>query len=279
MLTAMLTGLPYSFTTHARDIFRSGINDRILRDKVLRADFVVCVSDYNKTHLLKRTGAPESLFRVVYNGVDLDRFHPAGEPATNLVLGVGRLVPKKGFPDLVSACRAIASRGTHVRLCIVGSGPMEPDLADQARLSAVDLTLSGSLPQDELAGMYNRATVVVQPSVIPQDGNIDSLPTVLLEAMASGRPVVSTRVGGIPEIVDEDVNGLIVEPGDIAALASAIERILADDKLGQRLGQAARMKAEAQFDVNRNAGLLYRLFTRPARVDSTPNYESGLPQH
>ncbi len=272
MLASMLTGVPYSFTTHARDIFRAGINRHLLREKIDGASFVVCVSKYNQRFLEDDIRhARSGHVRVVYNGVDLDKFRPdpAVERESALVLAVGRLVPKKGFTDLIEACRLLRRRARSFRCRIVGDGPLRAELESQAAGLGDVVEFVGARSQEDLAAEYQRTAVFVLPSAVPPDGNTDALPTVLLEAMASGCPVISTRVAGIPEIVDDEENGFLVESGDVPALAAAIERLLSDPQLRARFGADARRKAEDRFDVTKNAAALYRFFADAARVERT----------
>ncbi len=273
MLANMLTGVPYSFTTHARDIFRASINRDLLREKIDGASFVVGVSEYSRRFLeddVRRTRSGH--VRVVYNGVDLDKFRPdpAVERESELILAAGRLVPKKGFADLIEACRLLREHGCSFRCRIVGHGPLRAELESQAAGLGDVVEFVGTRSQEELAAQYQRATVFVLPAAVPPDGNTDALPTVLLEAIASGCPVVSTRVAGIPEIVDHEANGLLIEPGDVPALATAIERLFADPQLRARFGTHARRKAEERFDVTKNVAELYRFFADAARVERTP---------
>jgi glycosyltransferase involved in cell wall biosynthesis len=206
--------------------------------------------------------------RVIYDGVDLAAFRPdtaARDP--QLVLAVGRLVAKKGFSDLIEACRLLRERGRAFRCRIVGEGPLRASLESQAADLSDVVEFAGASSQEDLAAEYRQASVFVLPAAIPPDGNTDALPTVLLEAMASGCAIVSTRVAGIPEIVDHEENGLLVEPADVPALTAAIERLLADPQLRARFGVAARLKAESRFDVMKNAAELYRSFTRAVTVE------------
>jgi glycosyltransferase involved in cell wall biosynthesis len=268
MLVSKLTGTPYSFTAHARDIFRKSINRKLLREKVSAASFVVTVSEYNRRFLEETVGVRGRL-HVVYNGVDLDVFRPNGtaEREPDLVLAAGRLVPKKGFGDLIDACKLLRERGRAVRCRIIGDGPLRGEFLQRSKGLGDVIEFMGAQSQEELVREYRRAAVFVLPAAVPADGNTDALPTVLLEAMASGCPVISTRVAGIPEIVDVEENGLLVEPGNAGALADAIERVLGDAQLRASFGAKARTKAEQRFDVSHNVAELYRLFSAAGTVE------------
>lgn len=255
-LASLITGIPYSFTAHAKDIFHDDVRPEDLRRKLTDAAFTVTVSDYNLAFLRTHYGAAASRVRRVYNGVDLDtfRYHePAGlEPS---VLAVGRLVEKKGFEDLVRAMRIIAAYRPQVRCRIIGSGPLEASLTALIEEYGVAdcVELVGPLPQHQVREELARATVFVAPCVVGSDGNQDGLPTVLLEAMAMGTPCISTPVTGITEAVEHGVTGMIVPEHNPEQLATAIEAVLDDPQLQREFAAAARAHVVEHFDVRRQA--------------------------
>jgi colanic acid/amylovoran biosynthesis glycosyltransferase len=256
-----LTGVPYSFTAHAKDIYRHGLDIDHLRMKLDEAQFAVTVSDYNRRHLEPLGGC--YLVRI-YNGLDLDRFAPNGRAPDQppLVLAVGRLVEKKGFDVLVGACELLRRDGVRFRCLIVGKGELADEL--QGMISALDLErhveLAGPLPRERLLGLFQRASVVAAPCVVGGDGNRDGLPTVLTEAMALKVPVVATPVTGIPELVEDERTGLIVPERDPAALAAAVRRLLEDTEAARRLAEAGRERVERDFDLHVNVGRLRTMF-------------------
>jgi len=261
-----LTGVSYSVTAHAKDIYADDVDEAALAAKLRSARFAVTVSDYNRNHLARLVD-PQRLVRI-YNGVDLERFSPNGArpAAPPLVLGVGRLIEKKGFEYLVRACALLARGGRCVRCTIVGKGPLEARLrALVAELGVGDVVdLAGPLPQERLLALYRCASVVVAPCVVGTDGNRDGLPTVLIEAMALGVPVVATDVTGIPELVQDHRTGLIVPQRDPDAIARAIGRLLEDRSAAAALTRAARASVEAEFDLRRNATRLRSLLEEAA---------------
>ena len=263
MLASELTGIPFSFTAHARDVFSDDVDFGLLREKAEAAQFVVTVSRFNAAFLAERIGAAASKLRVVYNGVDLDLFCPddVAPRDDDLVLGVGRLVEKKGFSILIDACRILRDQGRPVRCKIVGEGELRGGLQRQIHAAQLEgsVHLAGVRAQEELPALLRRATVLAMPAVPAADGNRDALPTVLLEALACGTPVVASRLTGIPEIVDHNDSGLLVEPGDARSLAAAIDLVRSDPQLRIRLGQTARAKAERCFDLRRNVSGLQEL--------------------
>jgi colanic acid/amylovoran biosynthesis glycosyltransferase len=257
-----LTGTPYSLTAHAKDIYRDGVDREQLATKLRSARFAVTVSDYNKAYLSRL--APGSRVVRIYNGIDLERFaangHRHAEPP--LVLAVGRLVEKKGFAVLIRACALLRDRRRSFRCAIVGKGPLEGELC--ALVTGLGLgdhvELTGPLPQEKLLDLYPQAAVVVAPCVVGSDGNRDGLPTVLIEAMALGIPVVATDVTGIPELVEDGRTGTLAPPADPARLADALERVLDEPAAALTLARAGRERIEQSFDVRRNVARLRSLF-------------------
>jgi len=261
-----MIGLSYSITAHAKDIFHQDVNPDSLRRKISEARFVVTVSQFNKNYLQKIMGDTPSDIRCLYNGINLKRFRP--DPAikrkSNLILAVGRLVEKKGFETLIHACHILKTWDLNFRCEIIGKGnlyhPLKQLIIDLGLTEQV--RLMGPRPQDGVRDAYRRASLFTLPCVIAQDGNRDGLPTVLLEAMACGLPVVSTHLTGVPEIVDHHKNGFLVPPSSPHALARSLAILLTNPTQRQQMGQAARQKVEKEFDVRRNVAQLQRWFAQ-----------------
>ena len=257
-----LTGVSYSVTAHAKDIYRDDIDRQHLAAKLDAARFVVTVSDYNAGYLALL--APTSRVVRIYNGLDLQAFAANGRAphSTPLVLAVGRLVEKKGFDVLIRACSVLRDRGVSFRCAIVGKGPLDRELSDltrDLRLGGL-VDLCGAMPADALVELYRAADVVAAPCVVGGDGNRDGLPTVLIEAMALGVPVVATDVTGIPELVEHGRTGLLTRQGDPGALADSIQQLLDDPPRAAALAAAARDRVEQAFDVRANVSRLRQLF-------------------
>jgi glycosyltransferase involved in cell wall biosynthesis len=198
----------------------------------------------------------------IYNGLDLTEFGRADFSSTPpLIIAVGRLIPKKGFGDLVRTCALLAERGKSFRCEIIGAGPLENELRrqiDELHLQK-NVVLAGAKPQTELRGRLAAANVFVLPSVIDPNGGMDNLPTVIMEAMATGLPVVSTNIGGIPEMVLENETGFLVQSGDVVAMADAIETVINDSSLAARFGQSGYERARALFPIEKSVRELYAL--------------------
>lgn len=270
-LVNQLTGIPYSFTAHAKDIFHEDVLPASLTEKMKAARFVVTVSQFNKRYLETLLADQPADIRCLYNGIDLRKFKPAGrqQGGPNLILGVGRLVEKKGFDVLIRACALLKERGHDFRCEIIGKGPEEARLKALIEDSSLESTvhLAGAKPQDDVLAAYREAAVFALPCVVGSDNNMDGLPTVLLEAMATGLPVVTTTLTGNPEIVTDAVNGFLVPPGDAEALAAALACLLENPALRGQMGEAARNRTKIAFDVRKNVATLHRYFAE--KTDQT----------
>jgi glycosyltransferase involved in cell wall biosynthesis len=199
----------------------------------------------------------------VYNGVELERFPAADFNApVPVVISVGRLIEKKGFGDLIEACRVLRDRGYDFRCEIIGDGPLEQEL--RGRIESAGLTsvvaLAGPLPQEEVIARLARSRVFALPCVSEAGGGMDNLPTVIMEAMAAGLPVVSTPLGGVPEMVEEGVTGLLSGEHEPAALADSLGRLLGNREFAQSLGQAGRRRAAECFAIEQSGRALIKLF-------------------
>ncbi len=280
-LVKLMIGTPYSITAHAKDIYHQDVRPRSLSNKLSNARYVVTVSHYNKTYLEEILGDTPADIRVLYNGVDVERFKPQSgqHKRKNEILAVGRLVEKKGFEILLEACALLKRDAVDFTCKIVGKGKLRAALA--AKIIELELEqyveLAGALPQEQVLNAYHSATVFTLPCVIAQDGNRDGLPTVLLEAMATGLPVVTTTVTGNTEIVSHRQNGLLVPPNDAVALADALKQILLSDPVQRKFGQAARDTVLTLFDVRQNVKTLATWFQEETHVIPELEFEGQLP--
>jgi glycosyltransferase involved in cell wall biosynthesis len=281
---ARLAKVPFSVEARASEIHRTALRP-LVADRVRFAEFIITNSRHNETYLraLLPSGSPP--IRTVYEGVDVDRFPSAAAPTDRSrpprLLSVARLVEPKGLSFLLEACSVLRRRGESFRCDIIG-GQEPSDSATWVELRRVHtaleldgcVTFLGPRPLSSVIEELGRTDVFVLPSVRARDGSADVTPNSLLEAMASGLAVVSTRVGGIPEIVDHDVDGLLVPPAHAEALAEALARLLGDPDLRARLGAGARRKVAARFDMDRNieghAALLASLTGEETRQSESP---------
>jgi colanic acid/amylovoran biosynthesis glycosyltransferase len=182
-------------------------------------------------------------------------------PEPGLVLSVGALREKKGHHVLVDAVARLRDRGVDLRCDIVGEGAERPRLeADIARLGLTDrVRLLGARSPEETRELYDRAEVFALACVVARNGDLDGVPIVLMEAMMSGVPCVSTRLSGIPELVDDGRSGLLAEPEDAEGLADRLERLLRSEEERRRVGEEGRRRALERCDVRKNAAGLARL--------------------
>lgn len=254
---------PFTFTAHANDIFAPRDFAVSLPKLMERAAAVVTVSDYSVRLLQERFPGSHAKIHRVYNGVDLARFSPsdfAGSPPA--IVSIGRLIEKKGFSDLVGACALLRSRGHSFQCLIIGEGPLEETL--RAQIAEADLgqyvELTGPQSQAEIAKCLAHATVFALPCTREADGGMDNLPTVIMEAMAAGLPVVSMPLAGIPEMVEDGVNGVLVAERNPTALADAIERLLGNPEEARSLGDRGREIAREKFSIETSARQLQQLF-------------------
>jgi len=276
LLVHRLTGVTYSITTHAKDIFQNDpFGSPKLKERMCRASFVVANSQFSAAHIRAGLNGQGDI-RVVHNGLDLRAFPlRTVAPEEPVVLSVGRLVEKKGFPDLIAACQVLKQNGARFRCEIVGTGALSNRLKDQIRAAELGerVRLLGPLPQQVLREHYARATIFALPCVRATDGDRDILPNALKEAMAVGVPVVTTRLEGIEELIEDGVSGLLVEPGDRKDLAAKLDLLLTDCELRRRLASNGRRVIEERFDRRSNFARLRAFLEGTARTSPEPALE------
>jgi len=272
---ARLAGITFSFTGHAHDIYRT---QAMLGEKVRRAAFAVVISRLLRDRYMAPLVTPADLarVRVVRCGVDTaaygrrDRGHADAATTADVgserravvrMLSVARLVPFKGLTHLVEACRLLVARGYDLRCEIIGDGELRADLEGQIVAAGLDghVVLRGACPQDEVRQALDGASLFVLPSIDAGHGDVEGVPVSLMEAMATGVPVVATRTGAVPELVEDGVTGLLVNAGDAEALAGAVARLAGDGMLAGRLGMEGRARARRDFDLRRNVRVLHEL--------------------
>jgi glycosyltransferase involved in cell wall biosynthesis len=267
MTLSGLSGVPFSFTAHARDLFVR-TPTALLEEKLQSAFAVVAISEHGRAYLQER--CPESAHKVhlVRNGIDLSAFRapvtapaPADRPPGAVT--VCRLVDKKGVDVLVDAARLLHERGLDVPVEVVGDGPLRGALVTRAAAAGLSglVTFHGALPPAAVRQRLHRAACFVLPCRVAADGDADGLPVSIVEALAAGLPVVSTPVAGVPEVVSDGVSGLLVPADDPVALAAALERLLSDVPLRRRLGEGA-VRVAAAFDAASCVARLDALLSR-----------------
>lgn len=267
---AAFSRITYSFTVHGPDVF---VRRPLLREKIRNAKFIRAVSVFNKAFLLGLyPSVAADKIEVVHVGVNPDVYRQADaesrhSPGTVEILSVAGLNPFKGMIFLVEACSRLAKMGVSFECRIVGDGPLRPDIEE--RIAELGLSgqvhLLGSQPQHVVARLMGQCDVFMLPSIIAYDGQMDGIPIALVEAMATGRPVIAADISGIPELIRTGVNGMLVDSTNPEQLAALIRTLAEDSQLRQRLGAAARRIVEEQFNVRSTVANLMELFER--RVD------------
>jgi colanic acid/amylovoran biosynthesis glycosyltransferase len=264
-LARRMGGPTYSVTAHAKDIYADGIRRDRLREKLVEASFVATVSEANANYLASILEARRP--SVVHNSVDLRRLSRpqiSGGRERDVVLSVARMIEKKGLSDLVAACGILTRRSVSLRLEVIGEGPLRRELEAASTRHGVRASFLGSLPNERVLDRYRRAAVFCLPCVVAESGDRDGLPTSVLEAMALGLPVVTTSLNGLAEAVIHERTGLVVPGRDPEALADALERLLGDSGLRERLARNARDHVEEHFALDRSVALLRSLFPEAA---------------
>jgi glycosyltransferase involved in cell wall biosynthesis len=271
-----LTGCPFSFTAHAKDIYLSDRAD--LATKMAAAEFVITCTGFNRNYLTE-IADPKTRIHVCYHGVDLSRFscEPEGHRADSdepfRILSVGRFCEKKGFPYLLQACHRLKQRERPFVCRIIGFGPLQQELEELIRTLQLHdrVALAGKMTQDKLIHEYRRSDLFVLPCLVTDDGDRDGIPNVLVEAMAMRLPVVSTPVSGIGELVGHMQNGLLVAEKDSESLAAAMEMLLEDPELRRRLAANGRQKVMEAFSLDRST-----LKVRDLLLGADERAQSGL---
>jgi len=264
MYASLFSSIPFSVTAHANDLFERGY---LLNEKVERAAFFATISEFNKRFLANKNITVDSV-SIVRCGVDSECFslRDSFVSGDKIRLGaVGRLVEKKGFDTLIKAVSLMKEQGLAVELNIAGSGPLEAELKQyvfNSSLTMSDVRFLGALAHTQVAGFITSLDAFVLPCQKDSNGDMDGIPVVLMEAMLSGVPVVSTEISGIPELIIDGSTGLLVMPGDEKGLAAAISNLMADTGLKNSMIVNAAAKVKAEFSLKSNAGKLNDMFNQ-----------------
>jgi glycosyltransferase involved in cell wall biosynthesis len=263
LVASRLLGTTYSVTAHAREIYVAPV---LLKERIGEAAFAVTCTEYNARHLRGVIGerAARRLMRL-YHGIDLSvprssDTETARDP--HLILSVAQLWERKGLRYLVEACDQLRDRGTEFLCQIIGEGPQRDELqvlVDELGL-ADRVQLTGALPFPEVVARYAQASVFVLPCIVTEEGDRDGIPNVILEAMLSGLPVVSTPVSGIPEVVRHRETGISVPERDASAIADAVQEVFADRAFAEQLADRAGKLVRQEFDLERNVDRLIEQF-------------------
>lgn len=262
MYASKMTGIPFSVMTHANDLFERGY---LLKEKVERSAFFATISNYN-LRFLQDLGADTTKLQLIRCGVDAAWQPPVKMRAKNTVFTfgcVGRLVEKKGIDTLLNAAALLKAQQVNFKIKIAGSGPLQNFLMQQAaklNLTADEVVFVGALSHDEVADFITLLDAFVLPCKRDQQGDMDGIPVVLMEAMLCGVPVISTQLSGIPELVKHQQTGLIVPPDDAQLLAAAMTAMIEQVEQRYLMLEQAKAWVMQHFLLEKNTHKLKNLF-------------------
>ena len=258
-----LTGIPFSFTAHGSDLH---VERRMLDKKVEAAAFAVTISSFNKEIMIEECGEQaRGKIHIIHCGVDPEAF--PDRPGMNgggrfQILCVAAFKDVKGHKYLVEACKILQERGVDFVCHLVGEGELRSRIEEQIAQDRLQnkVVLHGARPRSEIVRMLAQSDILALASVPTPRGKREGIPVVLMEGMASGLPVVASRLSGIPELVEDGRSGFLVPPGDPLALADALQRLRDNPHLRQQMGQAGRDKVTREFNLMTNAAKRARLY-------------------
>lgn len=253
-------GISYSISVHGPDIFYQ-VDSSMLQEKVEHASFIRCISHYCRSQIMRISAQSQwSKQHIVRCGVDPETYVPRPDPGNEVpqLLCVGRLVPAKGQHILLEACSILRNEGLRFHLTLVGDGPDRASLETFSKTHRLDdtVTFTGVLGQDRVRNCYDNADIFILASFA------EGVPVVLMEAMAKEIPVVSTRITGIPELIEHGSNGLLATPGDVEDLALQIRALIGDASMRNRFGKEGRKTIERQYNQHINNSRMVDLFTK-----------------
>lgn len=266
MLLSRTIGKPFTFTAHAFEIFRHPFYSRErLKMLVDNAAAVITPSEYNKRHIVMETGCNEDKVKIVRATINPERFKkdPADREEKGIkILAAGRLVEKKGFEYLIKAMGIVVRKDPSVSLNIIGGGELEKDLVGLAETLGLtgNVNFLGEQPNERCIDELSSSALAVLPCIIARNGDVDVCPLTLQEAMAMEVPVISTTAGSVPELVDDGINGLLVQKKDEAALADAIIRLAEDPALRREMGRKGREKILREFNIGTQVNRLLKVW-------------------
>ena len=265
MFASKLSGLPFSFTAHAKDIYTS--NPRQLREKIGLARFVVTCTEYNRRYLMNLSGGKNDQIHRIYHGIDIDLFsgdRKRKDPSTPYhVFTVARLTAKKGLPTVLMALRKLRDHNLPLQHTLIGDGDDRDlilSLIKELGLNHVTSWL-GTQPHHVVLEHYRKADLFILGCEVAPDGDRDGIPNVFLESMAMGVPVVATRVSAIPELIEDGRTGLLVPPNQPDRMAQAMIRLLTEKGLREKIISEARERVVRKFNnkvLIKDLALLYR---------------------
>ncbi|MDO5631049.1 MAG: glycosyltransferase family 4 protein [Paracoccus sp. (in: a-proteobacteria)] len=267
MLASEMNGTPFSFTLHGPTELYEPHRWR-LDEKIARSAFSAYISHFARSQgMLFSDRSHWNRMRIVHCGIQPERYAgPRVSPPGKTMVFIGRMSGVKGAPLMIEALAALLPQHPDARLVMVGDGPERPALESQARTLGVDaaVAFTGTQTQDQVAAHLAKADLLALPSFA------EGVPVVLMEAMAAGLPVVTTRIAGIGELVEDGASGYLVPPGDLDSLVARLDALLSDPELRDRMGQVGRDKVRADYAITSEAAWLADLFRGSLASDLPP---------
>lgn len=267
---SLISQIPYTCSAHAKDIWTS--SDADLKDKLNTAHWVVTCTRNGWKHLQNLADDPARV-HLSYHGLDLSRFATPGQSHSSrdgsqssdpvVMVTVARAVEKKGLDTLMQALALLPAQ-LNWQWVHIGSGDLVPVLQSQAKKLGIEDKLSwrGALAQTQVIEQYRKSDLFVLACRIARDGDRDGLPNVIVEAQSQALPVVSTTVSGVPELVENSVNGLLVKPDNPKQLSEALRQLITDPEKRAKMGKAGEVRVRSAFDHIESIGYLGNLFTQ-----------------
>jgi glycosyltransferase involved in cell wall biosynthesis len=275
MIISKLIGISFSFTAHANDIFADQI---LLKKKIYSAKFIITISNFNKKFLNRIIPQhnTSSKIHIVRCGIDTLKFSASKVCAVKhkpIILSIGRLVEKKGYPYLIKACKILVDKNIDFQCIIIGDGPQKNYLKKLIGVNHLSkfVTLVGVIFQEKIINFLNKTDIFVLPCIQSADNDMDGIPVVLMEAMAMKIPVISTHISGIPELIKNMETGLLVPPKNEKALAEGIKFLKENIDLRKKLGDAGRKWVIENYEITKNTDKLYEIYKKNFRINNIVN--------
>ncbi|PCH91669.1 MAG: hypothetical protein COB85_08845 [Bacteroidetes bacterium] len=263
MIISELSEIAFSFTAHAHDIYTDKKGE--LSVKINRAKFVITCTAYNKEFLGRLAHQSTAKIYHIYHGLDVSTWpfripHITKNPVQ--ILTVARLVKKKGITYLLKALKILLDKGYSVQCTIIGKGPLSRDLVQQSINANIseNVKFINALSPREIKHYYFEADVFILPSTVAEDGDMDGLPNVLMEALATGVPVISTTISAIPELVEHEQTGLLVPEKNVEAIVDTFLKLMANYELFSSIAINGRKKMVEEFDIEKSTEKLKNIF-------------------
>lgn len=265
MILTKIYPFTFSLTIHGPDEFYD-VTLHHLKEKIIQAHFICCISDYTRSQVMRLSSSETwSKFEVVPLGIDPDLYKPRmfrEAPASFQIVSVGRLTPNKGYPILLQAIHLL--KENNVRVQIIGEGPEHEMLERMTQTLGLQdhVIFRGALNQEQTREIYGQADIFVLPSFA------EGLPVVLMEAMSMEIPCIASAINGIPELIKDGHNGLLVAPSDSEGLCKALELMMTDAGLRKKLGQQGRSAILERYSLDKNIAKLQDILKKWTLMDT-----------